>query len=163
MKPSLIFLLVILPLSVWAQDIKKEINDQVWKPLITGYNNFDTEKFMSVYSKEVVRVPVDEKKIFNYTDYRKNVNRENQFNKNYKIKAALEIRFTERIHTPGVSYEQGIMQIKMTDNNGQPATIYSAFQVVLKKETGTWKITFDSDSSKASGVTEKEFMAATPM
>jgi ketosteroid isomerase-like protein len=146
-----------------AQDFQTEIDAQVWKPFIQAYNTFDTEKFMALYSKNVVRVPVDEKKILNFTEYRKNINRENQFNKNYNIKASLELRFTERIHTHDTAYEKGIMQIKLTDNTGKPATLYSQFQVLLKKENGTWKIAFDSDSAKDTTENEKAFKSAKPL
>lgn len=150
-------------LNVAAQDIRKEINAQVWKPFIEAYNNFDTEKFMSVYSRSVVRVPVDQKMIFDFTEYKQNINRENQFNKNYKIKAALELRFTSRIHEKELAYEAGILKIKLTDNNGKPATIYSRFLVLLKKESGVWKIIFDTDSSETSAVSEADFNTAEPL
>jgi ketosteroid isomerase-like protein len=155
-----IFLTIGISLSGFAQAIKQEINTQVWKPFIAAYNNFDTEKFMSVYSRNVIRVPVDQKMIFDYAEYKKNINRENQFNRNYKIKAALEIRFTNRIHSKDIAYETGILKIKLTDNNGKPATIYSRFQVLLKKEAGVWKIQFDTDSSESNSVTEKDFSTA---
>jgi ketosteroid isomerase-like protein len=158
-----IILTAIASISTFAQDLKGEINTQVWKPFIEAYNSFNTEKFMSVYSKNVVRVPVDQKMIFDFTEYKKNINRENQFNKNYKIKAALEIRFTNRIHQRDIAYETGILKIRMTDNNGKPATIYSKFQVVLKKENGIWKITFDTDSTESNTVSESEFNKAEKM
>jgi ketosteroid isomerase-like protein len=159
---AIIFLLSTV-IIVNAQDAKSEINSQVWKPFIDAYNSFDTEKFMSVYSKDVVRIPMDQKRIFNFAEYKRNINRENQFNKNYKIKANLEVRFTDRIHSADLAYEKVILKIKMTDNNGQPATIYSAFQVLLKKEAGVWKIKFDTDSSTGTDLTEKDFAAASPM
>jgi ketosteroid isomerase-like protein len=160
-----VFAIVFALLSIisQAQDIKTEINNQVWKPFIEAYNSFDTEKFMSVYAKDVVRIPMDQKKIFNFTEYKRNINRENQFNKNYKIKANLEIRFTDRIQSGDIAYEKGILKIKMTDNNGKPATIYSAFQVLLKKEGGVWKIKFDTDSSTGTELTEKDFTSASAM
>jgi ketosteroid isomerase-like protein len=146
-----------------GQTTKQEINQQVWKPFIEAYNNFDTEKFMSVYSKNVIRVPVDQKMIFDFTEYKRNINRENQFNRNYKIKAALQIHFTNRIHSKDVAYETGILRIKMTDNNGKPATILSKFQVLLKKENNLWKIYFDSDSTESNMVSESDFNKAEPM
>jgi ketosteroid isomerase-like protein len=148
---------------VFAQDFKADINNQVWKPFIEGYNTFNVEKFFSVYSKDVVRVPIDEKKIFTFSEYKKVVNREYQFNKNYKIKAAIELRFTHRIHTAERAFEKGIFKIKLTDNNGKPETIYSRFEVVLQKENGFWRITFDSDSAEGSTLTEKDFQAASAM
>jgi ketosteroid isomerase-like protein len=156
-------LISIMHLPAVAQDATLEINQQVWKPFIEAYNTFDTEKFMSVYSKEIIRVPVDQKIILNFTEYRRNINRENQFNKNYNIKASLAIRFTNRIHAKDMAYETGILKIDLTDNNGKPATIYSRFQVLMKKESGVWKIQYDTDSSESATLTEKDFMKADPM
>jgi ketosteroid isomerase-like protein len=149
--------------NISGQDLKKEIDAQVWKPFIEGYNSFDTEKFISVYSKSVIRVPIDEKKILSYAEYKKAISREYQFNKNYKIKATIELRFTERIHNSDKGYERGIFKIRLTDNNGKPETIYSRFQVLLQKEADVWKITFDSDSAEGSRLTEKDFQSAMAM
>ena len=146
-----------------AQTSEKEINQQVWKVFIKSYNAFDTEQFMSLYSKDVVRVPQDEKKIFSFAEYKKNINRENQFNKNYKIKASLEIRFTQRISTPTTAFETGIYKISMVENTGKKAVIYNRFQVLLRKENGVWKIFVDTDSAEDGKITDKEFMAAKPM
>jgi ketosteroid isomerase-like protein len=163
MKTFLILFSLLLANSSFAQDFKAEINSQVWKPFIEGYNSFNVEKFFSVYSKNVVRVPLDEKKIFTFSEYKKVVNREYQFNKNYKIKAAMELRFTDRIHTADRAFEKGIFKIKLTDNNGKPETIYSKFEVLMQKESGLWKIVFDSDSAEGSKLTEKDFQAAAAM
>lgn len=163
MKRTIFTACLFVSFSLTAQDSKEEINNQVWKVFIEAYNSFDTEKFMSVYSRDVVRIPIDEKKIFNFTEYRRNINRENQFNKNYKIKASIELRFFERIHNGDIAYEKGIYKIDITDNNGKPATIYNTFQVLLQKEGGIWKIKFDSDSSEGSKLTEREFAAAVPL
>ena len=163
MKALLFSISLFISLPLLAQDVKTEINNQVWKPFIEGYNTFNVDKFLSVYSKNVVRVPIDEKKIFTFSEYRLAVNREYQFNKNYKIKAAIQLRFTERIHARDKAYERGIYQINLTDNNGKPETIYNRFQVVLAKENGIWKIVFDSDSAEGSKLTEKDFKAASPL
>ena len=42
-------------------------------------------------------------------------------------------------------------------------TLYNTFQVLLNKESGTWKIVFDSDSSEGSTLSEKDFQAAQPL
>ncbi len=160
----LTFLAVIsIAFSAGAQTASEEINSQVWKKFIEGYNTFDTEKFMSVYSKDVVRVPVDEMKIFNFSEYRMNIHRENQFNKNYRIKANIELRFTKRIHEKDEAFEQGVFKITLRDNTGNPATLYSKFQVYLKKEEGVWKIVYDSDNTEGGTVSEKDFASAEPL
>jgi ketosteroid isomerase-like protein len=163
MRAIIIVIAFLVSTSATAQDLKTEINTHVWKTFIEGYNTFNLDKFFSVYSKNVVRVPIDEKKIFTYSEYRKIVNREYQFNKNYKIKAAIELRFNERIHLPDKAFEKGIFKLKLTDNNGKPETVYSRFEVLLQKESGQWKIVFDLDSAEGSKLTEKDFQAASAM
>lgn len=156
-------LLLSLSYSVYSQTPESEINSQVWKVFVDAYNKFDTEKFMSVYSKDIIRVAQDDKRIYNFTEYRRNVNRENQFNKTYGIKAKIELRFTERIYSGDTGYEKGVLKIDLTDNNGKPATIFSKFEVVLKKEGGAWKIRFDTDSTEGATVTQKDFDKGKPM
>jgi ketosteroid isomerase-like protein len=163
MKIAVFIPMILLCVSTQAQTAQEEINKQVWQVFIEGYNSFDTEKFMSVYAREVIRVPIDEQKVFNFTEYKRNINRENQFNKNYKIKASIELRFTERLANGDLAYEQGIYKISIIDNNGKPATIYSKFQVALKKEGGLWRIKYDTDTTEGGKVSEKDFSSAQPL
>lgn len=149
--------------SASAQSPQQEINQQIWKTFIKSYNSFDTDLFMSLYSKDVIRVPRDDKKIFSFAEYKKTINRDNQFNKNYNIKASLEIRFTERIHTATTAYETGIYKINLVENTGKKATVYSKFMVILRKENGAWKIYVDADSAEGESIKEKDFLAAKPM
>lgn len=162
-----LFTLVIvclISLTSWAQtDSKTEINRQIWEPFIQAYTSFNTEKFMSLYTTDVIRIPLDQDKIFSFSEYKKEINRENQFNKNYNIKLHLEIHFSERIHTATTAYESGIYKIHMIENTGKEATVYSKFQVILKKVNGQWKIATDIDSAEGSKLTEKDFMAAKAM
>src|SRR5690349_20922155 len=142
-----------------AQTPQQEINQHVWKTFIKAYNSFDTELFMSLYASDVIRVPRDDKKILSFAEYRKNINRENQFNKNYNIKASLEVRFTERVHTATTAYETGIYKIDLIENTGKKATIYNSFMVVLRNINGQWKICVDADSAEGDMIKEKDFLA----
>lgn len=45
---------------------RKEINEQVWKPFIKSFADMDTDKFMSVHSKDVIRATQDDKRLMNY-------------------------------------------------------------------------------------------------
>ncbi len=163
MKFILPFLTSFLLLSATAQTPHQEINQQIWKTFIKSYNSFDTELFMSLYSKDIIRIPRDDKKIFSFAEYKKNINRENQFNKNYNIKASLEVRFTERVHTATTAYETGIYKIDLVENTGKKATVYSSFMVILRKENGSWKIFVDADSAEGESIKEKDFLAAKAM
>ena len=160
MRRFIFFGAFLVSFTAFGQEFRDQINKDVWSVFVEGYNTFDTDKFMSVYSKDVVRVPVDEKRIFNYTEYRRNINREHQFNRNYKIKARIELRFTHRIHSGDQAFETGIYKISLTDNNGKPATLYSRFQVHMVREGGVWKIRYDTDSTENGTVSEKDFLSA---
>lgn len=156
-------LLVLFTNLCLAQGSEKEVNTQVWKPFIEAYAKFDTDKFMSLHSSNLIRVSQDEKKIFTFSEYKKNIARENQFNKNYNIKANIEFRFLERIYAGTLGHETGIFKISIIENTGKSATVYGKFQVTLQKEKGSWKILVDSDTSEGGTVTEKDFQAAKPM
>jgi ketosteroid isomerase-like protein len=161
MKKLVVFILLAIPTLSFAQNSEKEINTQVWKPLLETYKNFDTEKFMSFHSKDLIRIPEDEKKIFGFSEYKKILARENQSNKNYKIKATMEMRFSQRIDEVNTAQEKGIYKLNIIkDNNGQTATLYGRFQIVLRKENGVWKILVDSDAAENNTTVEKEFKAA---
>ena len=59
----------LLSASVCAQDFQKEINDQVWRPFIASFNSFDTDGFMAVHSRDLVRSPRDAKVLLSWDEY----------------------------------------------------------------------------------------------
>ncbi len=160
----LLLLLLLFPATIKAQHLQQEINMQVWKPFMTAYQSFDTEKFMALHTKDVVRIPRDQKQIFTFADYKKNIARENQFNKNYNINASIEFRFTERIHQQTHAFETGIYKLNiLKDNIGKSTSLYGRFRVILRKENNVWKIAVDEDSTEDNTISEKDFLAAKPM
>jgi hypothetical protein len=64
---TVVFFLFAYPLG--AQDYQKEINDQVWKPFIESFNQYNTDKFLALHSKNVARSPRDAKQILNWEQY----------------------------------------------------------------------------------------------
>lgn len=158
MFKSILFVCTLLTGVSFGQNLQSEINTQVWKPYIQAYNSFNSESFLSVYSKNVIRIPRELNKVMDYTEYRQNILRENAHNKNYNIKVKLEVRFTQRIHQATTAFESGIYKIEVIENTGKPAIVYSRFEVIMKKENGIWKITTDIDGGGLP-VTEKEFAA----
>jgi hypothetical protein len=72
MKWTYFFLLCVLSISGFSQDFQKEINDQVWKPFILSFNNYDANGFLAVHTKDVVRSPLDAKMILTYDEYLQN-------------------------------------------------------------------------------------------
>ena len=157
------FVLVTCSLVCNAQDYKKEINDQVWTPFIEGFRNGDTDQFMNVHSKDLVRSPRDSKSIQTWSEYYEGTKRGNERRKSSGRKSDIELRFTERIATAAQAIDVGIYKTTSIAPDGQQRSFYGRFHVVLKKESGAWKILVDTDSSEGGTIGEKDFLAAQPM
>lgn len=65
---SFVVLGIVATLSV-AQNAQQQINNQVWKRFIETYNNHDTQGFLAVHSKDVVRSPRESKSVWNWDEY----------------------------------------------------------------------------------------------
>ena len=62
-----------------------------------------------------------------------------------------------------LAVEVGIFKYTHTNNEGVAKNYFGRFHVVLRKEEGTWKILVDTDSSEGNTISEKDFLAASPM
>lgn len=163
MTRMILIVITLLSASVHAQDFQEEINDQVWKPFIESFNNLDTDSFMALHSKDVVRSPRDSKILLNWDEYFKLHKESDMREKKGGATRTIDLRFTERISNPSQAIDIGIYRATVTTKDGKSAsyTYYGRFHVVLRKEGSTWKILVDTDSS--SGVSELDYKAASPM
>jgi ketosteroid isomerase-like protein len=168
MRYSLIIVFLSFLSNTFAQNtIQKEIDDQVWKPFTEAITTQNVEKFLSVHSKDVVRVERDSKKILSYDQYKSNVEKgwpgwKESIAKN-KTKYSFELRFTERLGNENTAYEVGYFKNESTNADGQVRKSFGKFHVVLRKEDGVWKILVDSDSNEGKSITEEMFLAAAPL
>jgi ketosteroid isomerase-like protein len=162
MKIPLIIWLACTVVQVKGQSIKA-INDQVWKPFIGAYNNRDTDGFMAVHSRDVVRSPRDDKMVLNWNEYFERQKRGDDQGKTSGNQRRLSLRFTERIANDNQAMEVGIYKVVTTDKTGNIHTFYGRFHVALRKENGTWKILVDTDSSEGNSIDEAEYLQASPM
>ena len=163
MKKLLLFFLVCGVLNVFAQNLQQEINDQVWKPFIKTFNERDTKGFLSLHSKDAVRSPRDGKTIWNFTEYYHQLEKGDIQGKQSGAARQLELRFTERIANKDLAIEVGVYKTTSTSADGIVRSFYGRFHVILRKENDVWKILVDTDSSENNSITEKEFLAASPM
>ncbi|HOX81715.1 MAG TPA: nuclear transport factor 2 family protein [Chryseolinea sp.] len=156
-------ILILLSAESFSQDYKKEINDQVWKPFIQTFNNFDAVGFLSVHSKDVVRSSRDSKEILNWDEYLKQQKAGDQQSMKSGSKRTLELRFTERIANNNQAIEVGIYKTTSINSKGEIRSFYGRFHVVLRKENNTWKILVDTDSSEGNTISENEYLSAHPL
>ena len=160
MNRVLAFLFLLICSFSYSQDHQKEINTQVWTPFMESFNQHNTEAFMAVHSKDVVRSSRDSKSVLNYEQYKKQTA---YWDSQSKSKRVVELRFLERLASETQAYEVGIYKTTYTNEKGETQSGYGKFHVALRKENGVWKILVDSDSSEANAIGEKDFLAAKPM
>jgi ketosteroid isomerase-like protein len=146
-----------------AQDFRQEINDQVWKPFIASFSNSDADGFLAVHSKDVIRSPRDDGKVFGWNEYYRQQTAASKRARETGRSHSLELRFTERIAENDRAVEVGIYKTTSTDAKGEKRSYFGRFHVVLRKEHGTWKILVDTDSSEGETIGEKDFLAAKEM
>jgi ketosteroid isomerase-like protein len=163
MKTVSILILLFSTIQVPGQNAQTEINQQVWKPFITAFNNRDTKSFMEVHSKDVARSPRDSKVVWNWSDYKAQIEKGQKSEKASQGKRELTLRFTERIANNNMAVDVGIYKTTYTDQNGSINPYYGRFHVVLRRENEQWKILVDTDSSEGNTISEKDFLAAAAM
>jgi ketosteroid isomerase-like protein len=158
-----LFILLLLPSAAIAQEFQKEINEQVWKSFISTFANRDTDGFMAVHSKDLVRVPRDSKSVVNFEGYRKSNEAGDKHARENNVTRRIELRFFERIASGTQAYEVGIYKVTVSSPNQPARHYYGKFHVVHRKENGVWKILVDSDSSEGGTIDESTFLQAHPM
>lgn len=158
-----LILLFIISTSAFAQNAQKEINDQVWKPFTKSFGEGNTDVFMGVHSKDLVRSARESQEILTWDQYKKQTAEGNQRRKGDKTKMDLVLRFTERINNNNQAIDVGIYRTSWTLADGKTGVDYGRFHVVLRKENGTWKILVDTDSNEGGTIGEAQFNAAKPM
>jgi len=159
----IVILLLLVSGGVFAQTAQKEINDQVWKPFIKGFTEGDTEMFMSVHSKDLVRSPRDSKEVLNWEGYNNQTKAGNERRAGDKVKLNIELHFTERINNSNQAIDVGVYKTTWKSADGKSGAGYGRFHVVLRKEDGIWKILVDTDSDENNTIGEAQFLSAKPM
>jgi ketosteroid isomerase-like protein len=161
-----IFLLLISVVAI-AQNAEKEINEQVWKPFTQAIMTQDMESFITLHSKDVMRVERDHKQVLNYDTYKSDLAKSwpawKQSIAVEKTKYTFELRFLERISKGDQAFEVGYFKNEMVNTKGEKHISYGQFHVALRKESSVWKILVDSDSKNNRSITEEMFQAAKPM
>lgn len=133
---------------------QKEINEQVWKRFVESYNGQNTEAFMGIHSSNLVRMPIGEGKISRFEQYKVQNEQNFAYQKNTGTKISIEFTFAYRTVTGSVAYEIGYYRVASQKDN-KTNYYYGMFNVILRKENGTWKILSDADTGE--DVTEAKF------
>ncbi len=140
--------------------LQQEINDQVWRPFISAFGDRDNETFSKVHSKDFIRVIRDDKRIYGYNVAFGNDAGTQQNQSPWK--RSIELRFIERIASEREAFEIGYYQTTYEHRtSGEKSVSYGKFHVLLRKESGVWKILMDADGHE--GTNERIFKSASPL
>lgn len=144
-------------------NLQQEINDQVWRPFIKTYGAFDTEGFMAIHTKDVVRINRDGQSIRIGEEYNESMQSSNKRSIENGSKRTIEFTFLERIARPEVAFEVGYYKVTYTPKGKDPRVFYGKFQVLLKKVNERWQLDIDSDTSNNGKFTEENFQSGKKM
>jgi ketosteroid isomerase-like protein len=140
-------LLLLCSAAASAQTDQDEINRQVWHPFMKAYEKLDASMFMSLHSRELMRVELDMRKTMHYDAYAAYY--QDFFNRFRKSGEKIRIRFsfTHRVSDGSRAFEKGYYEFTLHTAKGE-ARAYGSFTVMLKKEQDRWKIILDADTNK---------------
>lgn len=152
-KYLIVFALAIT--SVVAQSTsQQEINEQIWKRFMDAYGNQDAEAFMKIHSEKLVRNPIGYE-VTRFEKYKEQNELNFQQQKKEGIKIKIDFTFAYRTVTGGVAYEIGYYKVTSVKTN-KTDYYYGMFNVILRKENGTWKILSDADTGEEVNETKFE-------
>ena len=114
----------------------REINEQIWIPFVRSYAEGNGDLHASLYGSDIVRVNRD-----NVSSGKAYIERMRAYVDGLRDRGgrAIAFRFTERTSNEDAAYETGVFRLMR--NNGTAA--YGQFEVIIRKEDGRWKLTFD--------------------
>ena len=156
-------LAVLTSMVVVAQDMRSQIETDVWQPLFRGSNTFDADLFLSAQSRNLVRVAVDQKVAYGVDRYAREIREGFKRAKERRIVRRSEARFTDRSVDGDYALESGYFRSEVVMPTGEKRIRYSRFEFVLRREAGKWKILVDRDTSAGPEITEEIYLRASPM
>ena len=128
--------------------IQDEIDAQVWNPFKKAYKSFDAILMNDLHSNDFIRankwgITVGE-------EYKKKNAKRYQESRERGDKREIEFYFDSRKATDTHAVETGFYKVTSV-RNGESREHFGYFNVILKKENDTWKITYDWDTDAING------------
>lgn len=140
------------------EQIVASIKQDVWIPFMESYRSLDTEKLVSVHSSNITRVSVDVNKIESGEAYLKSLGKLFEQIKQMNIEIDIKFSIISSATSADKVYQTGyyVFSTKSKEGKSFNPMGYAAFNVILTKENGTWKISLDTD--KKAKITYEEFI-----
>ncbi len=149
-KTIITLLFLFITSSVFAQkDIEKEVNETLWKTFVESWKANDHKVFNSIHTDDVLRVNAWEIKVGE--EYKKSNTANMQKGSGGTAERNIQFWFEHRVYSGNMGYEVGYYKISVKVPNQEEQNYYARFHVVLRKESGQWKIAQDWDTNDING------------
>jgi hypothetical protein len=144
-------------------DAERDIDMQVWIPMLRGSNQFDPDLFLGVLSPDLVRVSIDRNEVYGMDRYTSEIRAGFARARERGIRRTTTVRFLTRTQTNALARDTGIFRSEVTMPGGEARLTYTAFEMILRKENGLWKLLVDQDTSRGGSIAERDFLAGRPL
>jgi ketosteroid isomerase-like protein len=145
---------VVSPLAAYAHEAPpaavpalSQIDEQVWRPLLQAMNSMDADRFIAILSTDVVQISYDHKQIRNRDEFVALIRESYARGRERGTRRSVEFRSLGRIESGPLAYESGYIKTTFTTAAGEVKISYGAFQSVMRREQGGWKLLVDYDAS----------------
>lgn len=146
-----------------AQEVQRQIEQDVWIPLLTASNAFDAEGFLAVQSRDLVRIATDANDIHGFSRYESEIRAGFARARSRGVRRTSEVRFLTRTASGDLAHETGYFRSRATLPDGSVRVAYTRFEFVMRREDGRWRILLDKDTADDGRITERDFLSATAM
>lgn len=146
-----------------AAEIEREIDEQVWGPLLRASDNFDAEGFLAVHSPDLIRVSVDRNIVHGFARYSAEIRAGYPRARERGVRRTSTLRFLSRAQEGGLARDTGIFRSDAVLPSGEKRVSFTAFEMILRREGGKWKLLVDKDEWRGGQITEQEFLKGRPM
>lgn len=144
-------------------DVAREIDAQVWIPMLAASDRFDAEGFLAVQSPDLVRVSIDRNEVYGLDRYSRELVAGFARARERGIARRSDIRFLTRTHSNGLARDTGIFRSETVMPNGEKRLGYTAFEMILRKEQERWKILVDQDTTRGGAISEADYQKGGPL
>lgn len=144
-------------------DVEREIDTQVWLPMLRASDRLDADGFLAVQSRDLVRVSIDRNEVYGFDRYSNEIRAGFARARERGVRRTSNMRFLTRTHSADLARETGIFRSEVTRAHGETRVSYTAFEMILRKEGGRWKLLVDQDTWRGGKITEQEYLNGKPL
>lgn len=121
-----------------------ELNNDIWVPFSRAYVDLDVDRYLALHASDFTWVRADDGIIEGLDDYSARV-RQSFAGLPAGVTLRLDFRFTERIASPSLASERGIVRMSGNGPRGPMPVRHTVFHTIARRADGRWRFVVDYD------------------